>query len=67
MTIDEAILEMTQLEPLSIPAVQNGAIWVRLDDLIRILMQIDGANAVPLAEKYIEFLRKYDTSLRYYL
>ena len=60
MTINEAILEVAQLQPLSIPAVNNGAIWFRLDDLVKILEQIDGANALPLADKYLELARKFE-------
>lgn len=60
MTINEAILEMAQLKPLSIPAVNNGAIWVRFDHLISIMAQIDGANALPLADKYLELARKFE-------
>ena len=60
MTINEAILEMAQLQPLSIPAVNNGAIWVRLDDLVKILGQIDGADISPLIIKGMELREKFN-------
>jgi len=62
MTINEAILEMTQLQPLSIPAVNNGAIWIRLDDLVRVLERVDGADLSPLITKGMELREKFNNS-----
>lgn len=62
MTINEAILEMAQLKPLSIPAVNNGAIWFKLDDLVKILEQIDGADISPLITKGMELREKFNNS-----